>query len=111
MMLSSNAFVIRLASDADELTLRRLAMKSRQAPLTGMILVGEIKGEIAAAISLADNRRIADPMLSTDRLLIHLHARAAGERAFLRQPSVARRMNDALNHRNRQPAGSQAKAA
>ena len=111
MMLSSNAFVIRLASDADTLTLRRLAMKSRQAPLTGMILVGEIKGEVAAAISLADNRRIADPALSTDRLLIHLHARAAGERAFLRQPSVSKRMLEALDRDRRSASAPQAEAA
>jgi hypothetical protein len=104
MMLSSNAFVIRLASEDDALTLRRLAMKSRQAPLTGMILVGEIKGQVAAAISLTDNRRIADPEVATDRLLIHLHARAAGERAYLRQPNVAKRMLEALHRDERVPA-------
>ena len=101
MMLSSNAFVIRLASDADALTLRRLAMKAHQAPLTGLVLVGEINGEIAAAISLADNRRIADPVLATDRLLVHMHARASGERAFRRQPNVSKRMLDALNRDRR----------
>jgi hypothetical protein len=108
MMLSSNAFVIRLATDADALILRRLAMKSRQAPLAGLILVGEIKGQVAAAISLTDNRRIADPGLSTDRLLIHLHARAAGERAYLREPDVAKRMLEALHRGERQPEHAEA---
>jgi hypothetical protein len=111
MMLSSNAFVIRLATDADALTLRRLALKSQQAPLAGMVLIGEIKGAVAAAISLTDNRRIADPAMATDRLLIHLHARAAGERAYLRQPNVAKRMLEALHRDERQPATTQAQAA
>jgi hypothetical protein len=86
-------------------------MKARQAPLTGMVLVGEIKGQIAAAISLSDNRRIADPALSTDRLLVHMHARAAGERAFLRQPNVAKRMQEALHRDRRQVAAPRAEAA
>ena len=110
MMLSSNAFVIRLATDADQLALHRLAMKSGQAPLTGLVLLGELDGAPAAAVSLADDRRIADPALATDRLLVHLHARASGQRAHMRQPSVAKRMREALD-RDRRPARDEAQAA
>jgi hypothetical protein len=104
MMLSSNAFVIRLATDDDALTLRRLAMRASVAPLAAPVLVGEIEGRVAAGISLVDSRRLADPDLATDRLLIHLHARAAGERAYRREPSLPKRMIEALHRDERATA-------
>lgn len=48
-MFPSNAYVIRRATEDDEVELRRLAELDGQRPLTGPALVGEIDGKPAAA--------------------------------------------------------------
>jgi hypothetical protein len=90
-MYASN-HVIRMAADDDALTLRRIAKLDSREPLTGPILVGEIAGTPVAAISLTDDRVIADPFIPTDHLRIALRARAKGLRAFERTPSLGDRL-------------------
>jgi hypothetical protein len=84
--------VIRMAGDDDALALRRLAKLDSQAPLAGPVIVGEISGTPVAAVSLADDRAIADPFVPTAHLLIALHARATGMQAYARTPSLRDRL-------------------
>ncbi|MEA2431370.1 MAG: hypothetical protein QOF65_827 [Thermoleophilaceae bacterium] len=70
---------IRLASEADNPTLIRLAaLDSAPAP-HGSVLVADVDGEIVAARSLAQPRSIADPFRPTAdiRELLELRARQA----------------------------------
>jgi hypothetical protein len=90
-MYASN-HVIRMAGDDDALALRRLAKLDSRAPLTGPVLIGEIGGTPAAAVSLADDRTIADPFVPTDHLRIALRARAKGVRAVEHTPALRDRL-------------------
>ena len=56
---------IRRAGPHDEAALHRLAALDSALPLTGEILMGEVAGETAAALSLADGTAIADPFRPT----------------------------------------------
>jgi hypothetical protein len=70
---------IRLATEADNSTLIRLAaLDSAPAP-HGSVLVADLGGEIVAARSLARSRSIADPFRPTAdiRELLELRARQA----------------------------------
>lgn len=95
-MFPANAYVIRLAGDADDDALRRLAELDSAAPLEHPILIGEIDGAPAAALALDERRTIADPFRPTAALLVHLRLRAAGHEAHARTPSVADRIRAAL---------------
>jgi hypothetical protein len=90
-MYASN-HVIRMAGDDDALALRRLAKLDSRAPLTGPILIGEIGGTPVAAVSLADDRTIADPFIPTDNLRIALRLRAKGARSVERTPALRDRL-------------------
>jgi hypothetical protein len=67
-MVSANSYVIREAGAADVSAVARLAELDGQPPLAGRVLIGEIDGIPAAAVSLDDGRIVADPCQSTDRL-------------------------------------------
>ena len=95
-MFPANAFSIRTASEADDAALARLAVLNHRAPISRPALIGEIDGIPAAAISLDDERIVADPFAATPHLHVHLRMRAAGIAAHRRTPSVARRMRAAL---------------
>jgi hypothetical protein len=95
-MLAANTYVIRLATEHDAADLRRLAALDGARPLTGRILIGELDGAPAAALSLKTGRSIADPFRFTDRLLIHLRTRGAALEAVTREPSLRERMLDAV---------------
>jgi hypothetical protein len=99
-MYPANNHVIRLAGDADEAALERLAQLDSARPLQHPILIAEIRGHVAAAIDLDENRTIADPFLPTAMLRAQLHAHAAGFEASAREPDVAKRIRAALR-RNR----------
>ena len=99
-MFPANNHVIRLAGDADEVALERLAQLDSARPLQHPILVAEIRGYVAAALDLDERRTIADPFLPTSALRAQLHARAASLEASARQPDVAQRIRAALR-RNR----------
>jgi hypothetical protein len=91
-MFPSNLHVIRVATPADEPALRELAGLDSQSALRGRILVGELAGVPAAAISLDDGRLIADPFKRTSSLAVHLRLRANATLAHEREPSLAARV-------------------
>src|SRR3954464_6554952 len=104
-MFSSTAYTIRRATEQDALALRRLpALDSRPAlahpaprrALAPRVLVGELAGGSAAALSRADGRLAADPFLPTGALAVHLRLRAKGLLAYDREPSLAARIRTAL---------------
>lgn len=95
-MYPTTAYKIRHATAADARALHLLAELDSQRPLSGPTLVGEIDGNPAAAVSLADGRVIADPFERTTVLTQLLHIRAGALSAFSRTPSLAERMRQAL---------------
>ena len=99
-MFPANQHVIRLAGDADEATLERLAQLDSARPLQHPILVAEIRGRVAAALDLDERRTIADPFQPTAALRAQLQVRAASYDAAVREPDVAHRIRAALG-RNR----------
>ena len=97
-MFPATSHVIRLAGDADEAALERLAQLDSARPLQHPILVAEIRGQVAAALDLDEKRTIADPFQRTASLRALLHARAAAYDAAALTPEVAERMRAALAH-------------
>jgi len=95
-MLPAHKYVLRIATEHDAADLRRLAQLDEARPLTGRILIGELAGAPAAALSLKTGRGIADPFRPTADLRIHLRARAAALDAVSREPSLRERMLDAV---------------
>jgi hypothetical protein len=91
-MYAANSYVMRLATDADAETLRRLADLDSQTPLEGRILIGELHGEPVAALSLADDRAIADPFRPTAHLVATMRVRARGLKAVEDMPSLRERL-------------------
>jgi hypothetical protein len=95
-MFSATAYRIRPARDEDEPALRRLAFLDSADPLTGRILIGEIDHVPAAALSLDDDRIVADPFQHSGSMRAHLRLRAAGIRAHDRMPSLRDRIRAAM---------------
>jgi hypothetical protein len=103
-MYPANAYVIRLAGDADEPQLKRLAELDSAEPLEHPILIGEISGRAAAAIDLDSGRAIADPFQHTATLLSHLRVRAGALEAYAHRPDVADRIRAAMRRTRIVPA-------
>ena len=95
-MLPANKYVLRLATEHDAADLRRLAALDEARPLTGRVLIGELDGVPAAALSLKTGRAVADPFRPTADLRVHLRTRAAALEAVSREPSLRERMLDAV---------------
>ena len=95
-MFPANAYVIRLAGDHDDDDLERIAELDSAEPLEHPILIGEIDGRPQAALDLDSGRAIANPFVPTDALLVHLRLRAAALDAYVREPSVAKRLRAAI---------------
>src|SRR4051812_46447397 len=95
MIYSANAYTIRRATSEDALALRDLAELDSRDELSGAILVAELDGAIAAALSLDDRRVIANPFRPTDHLVAHLRMRGQAQRAFERTPSLRERLRAA----------------
>src|SRR3954466_10315576 len=106
-MYAANSYVLRLANEADASELTRLAALDSRAPLTGSILIGELHGEPAAALSLTDDRVIADPFRPTAHVVVAMRARAHGLKAFQQTSSLRERLLAGLpmTYRTR-PAGN-----
>jgi hypothetical protein len=85
----ASPFVIRPAALSDEPALRRLAWLEGRLPLTGRILVAEIDGRPAAAISLDDQRVVADPFRASGYLRLHLRLRATNRMVARLRPRAA----------------------
>ena len=60
-MFAANTYHIRLATDQDTDKLHGLAQRNSQQPLSGRVLIGEIAGVGAAALSLSDGRVVFVP--------------------------------------------------
>jgi hypothetical protein len=71
------SYKTRMAVDEDGPNLRRLAALDSQSPLSGPVLMGEINGVPAAAISLTSGRVVADPFRPTAELVATMRLRAA----------------------------------
>ena len=98
-MLATNTYKLRLATEEDADALRQLAELDSRTPLAGRVLIGEIAGSPAAALSLDDDRVIADPFRRTDHLVACLCAQAGAIRAHEATPSLSERVRAALRPR------------
>jgi hypothetical protein len=92
----TSTVTIRYAVSTDADALAELAQLDSQRGLCGDVLVGEVSGEIWAAVSLADYAVIADPFRPSGELAFLLVERArqlrrhAGRRrSGLRRPAFA----------------------
>ena len=95
-MFPANTYRIWLAGAEDADALRRLEEEASQAPLVGRVLIGEIDGTPAAALSLHDGRAVADASRKPDRLVATLRMRAGAIRAYEATPSLPERLRAAL---------------
>jgi hypothetical protein len=95
-LFPADLYIIRMATADDAATLRRLAALDSARPLTGRVLIGEIDGEPAAALSLKTNATIADPFQATENLRVHMRMRASALEAVELEPSLRERMLDAV---------------
>jgi hypothetical protein len=91
-----HGYTLRPATGEDATTVRRLAELDSSAPLTGPVLIGEIAGAPAAALSLTSGRVVADPFRRTDHLVACLRLHAGSLRARNETPSVSDRLRAAL---------------
>jgi hypothetical protein len=95
-----NSISLRIAGPFDRPALDRLAALDSARTLRGPILVAETGGALRAALSLTDDRAVADPFAPTAELVELLRTRAAllrgapSERS--RGPSPLRRLRHAL---------------
>ena len=83
-MFSANTYRIRLATAADADTIQGWG----GAPLTGQVLIGEIAGAPAAAMSLSDGQTASDGSAGTDHLLANMRMRAVSMVAHAAAPSL-----------------------
>jgi hypothetical protein len=85
--------LVRRARPSDDHALAALAALDSARPLTGARIVGEVDGQIVAAVSLHDGRAVADPFEPTADVveILRLHtagARSDAARARLRRPRL-----------------------
>jgi len=83
---AADAVVIRPARHADLPVLRELAALDSARPLSGAVLVALVGGRPSAALSLDDDRAIADPFRATASSVELLRLRAEQLRAAERRP-------------------------
>jgi hypothetical protein len=77
MSIDLNAFTMREARPADDGALSQLAeLDSARVP-TGRVLIGELDGELVAAVPIAGGPAFADPFRQTSALVSLLGLRAA----------------------------------
>lgn len=103
-MFPANAYVIRIAGDADQPDLDRLAALNDGTPLEHPILIGEIRGRPAAALDMDANIIYSDPFANVRTLPIHLRLQAAGIAAAAEEPDVAERIRKLMLGRVLVPA-------
>ena len=73
---STAPVTIRYGREADAEALAQLAQLDSQDALQGAVLVGEVAGEIWAAVALSDYRVVADPFRPSGELAFLLVERA-----------------------------------
>jgi hypothetical protein len=67
--VTDTPIVIRLATEADEAALRRLAQLDSERLPEGDLLVAEAGGELRAALRIADRAYVADPFFASKDLV------------------------------------------
>jgi hypothetical protein len=95
-MFSATTFVIRDASLADVPELVRLGWATEEDWPSGRILVGEIRGVVAAGLAIDENRTVYADVSGAPYLLATMRARAGGIEAHERTPSLAERMRERM---------------
>jgi hypothetical protein len=86
--MTTTALTVRPATEADAIALRTLATLDEDAPLTGRALLVEQDGRPVAALSLEENRAVADPFVASAGAVALLRLRAG---QLARGPSRPRR--------------------
>jgi hypothetical protein len=86
-MFSANTYKIRPATEIEGIALRELR---------GPVLIGELDGRPAAAMSVADGRTVTNPFQANAGLLAHLRMRAGALRAIEHVPSLRARIRAAV---------------
>jgi hypothetical protein len=92
----ANSPLIRPAVPADAHALRRLAVATGRSPLTGRVLVAEVRGALVAAISREEDRVILDRTRVPAHVAAMLRVRAQGLDAVEREPDLAERLREAV---------------
>ena len=91
---STESIVLRLATDIDAPTVRRLAALDDAPRLSGPVLLALVGGEPVAALALDDGRVVADPFRFTAEPVALLRLRAqhlkAPESRRHRRPPILR---------------------
>ena len=82
MTADLNAFTMREARADDHHRLERLAALDSSRMPSGRVLLGELSGELVAAVPLGGGPAIADPFKSTSAFVSLLGLRAAQLRGF-----------------------------
>ena len=95
-MFPANSHIIRPATADDAIALRRLAAASHVHPLAGRILVAEHDRVVIAALSLDEDRTIADPHFAPSYVATLLRLRAEGIEAYEREPRLSERIREAV---------------
>ena len=95
-MYPANAYVIRQSAEEDATTLRRLAELDGKHPFAGPALIAESEGIAIAAISLFDERVVADPFAPTTVAVQLLRMRLGALRAYSGTPSLVERVRAAM---------------
>lgn len=96
-MFSATAYVIRDARVDDVPELVRLGWSTQEEWPSGQIIVGEIKGVVAAALAIDENRAVTAAVAGAPSVLAHMRARAAGILDHRRTPSVADRLRERMH--------------
>jgi hypothetical protein len=95
-MFPTNAYRMYLATADDADAPMWLADHGSGQALVGRVLIGEIHGTPAAALSLVDGRLMTDGSRTADRLVAALRMRASAIRAYEATPSLPERLRTAL---------------
>jgi hypothetical protein len=98
-MYSATAYVIRNARVPDVPELVRLGWATEEDWPSGLILVGEIGGVVAAALAIDENSAVLADIPRAPQVLAHIRAQVAGIHAYRRTPSVADRIRVRLRGR------------
>jgi hypothetical protein len=103
-MYSGYAYDIRTEHDADSAVLVDLAALDSAARLKTPALVAYDDGAPVAAVSLVDERTVADPFRHTESIRSVLRVRAGAIHAHERTPSLIQRIVAQLRRRGVAPA-------
>jgi hypothetical protein len=96
-MFSATAYLIRDARVDDVPELVRLGWSTEETWPSGRILVGEIRGVVAAALAIDSSRAVAADVARAPQLLAHMRSRAAGIEAHRATPDVAERIRERMH--------------